>query len=251
MRAADRKGEKRRWTAAVIAAAAFGGGALALFRLPPPIHAEPGPVLRSAALVVPTAGDPLVAEEAQLEDPRPLFLPTAWNSTRKALRPPELGEFPGYRPRFAFATDSLDLKLPAPVSVPSGPQGALGAAPAPGFDVAGVGRSDAAVPALPTRQALVRVVDAGTGRTVLTRPLPRGAVPGLDGRAWETQEFLASVDAAGFVAPPTPLAPRLGGGRAFPPLDRDSVSALENNLVRTLHLGQELRPGVYRISVGP
>ncbi|MGH7995273.1 MAG: hypothetical protein ACREFX_02865 [Opitutaceae bacterium] len=250
--------EKRRWIAAGAGAALVFAVTLALFRIP---AAMPGAAARHpagaaapspGARVVVISRDPLVAETAQFTDPRPLFLPTRWNGSQKELRPPEMGAFPGYPPKFAFRTDKLDLDLPPAVNVPAGAAGVLARVPSPGYPVQGIGLKDAPAARLPAREALVRVTDARTGELVWSRPLQPGVLPALGAaRAWRTQRFLAAVGPAGFVVAPVPMAARLGAGGGFVRLDRATVEALQEALANRLFLGQVLEPGFYRISVGP
>ena len=211
-------------------------------------------------------------EEATLLDPTPLFQPTRWNTAQKDVAPPEPGgTFQGYREpaKPAFAETDLklgrveaknaadksvtpvrrwsSLELPDPVGVPDRPAEAL-AAGLPGTTVAGFGRNDQPVAALPAHGATVDIVAVGTGWAALP-PQTMAQVQALaadarppGGRAWQAMEFLATVGPAGLAAP-LMMSTRSGV--------EEVDSYFQNFVARNLRLGERLAPGFYRISIGP
>ena len=184
----------------------------------------------------------LKKNEAALTDPTPLFLPTEWNAGQNALpantqREPG-GSFQGYPAKLAFAENDLKLSLPSPVVVPARPADAL-AADGSMRSISELGRVDQAPPQLVSRNAFVEILQAGDGQRVMAQPILDGAPPG---KAWQPLEFLVAVDAAGLVGPPVLTeSSRVGAVDGF----------FQNYLVKTLHAGQRLAPGFYRVCIGP
>jgi hypothetical protein len=214
----------------------------ALFRSPsPPGSARPAQPSPAVRLV--HSGEDLAGEDAALHDPTALFLPTRWSSARKdaPARPPE-GSFTGYGPRLVFTEDKPGLGL-VPAPPPSRPAEALRASPLGSNPLVGIGRTDAPVPALGLRLALVSAAEARTGRIVFSESLHDApdAPPELRNRAWSPLEFLAAVDSAGLVRP---LVPTVRSGTA-------ADGFFLNYLSRDFRIGDRLAPGFYRIWVGP
>ena len=183
----------------------------------------------------------LKKNDAALTDPTPLFLPTEWNAGQNALpantqREPG-GSFQGYPAKLAFAENDLKLNLPAPVSVPRRPADAL-TSDRSSQRVMELGRANQNISQLITRKAFMEIMQAGSGDRMLAQALPDAAPPG---RAWQPLEFLVAVDAAGLVGPPVLT-------------ESSRVAAVDgyfqNYLVKTLHAGQRLAPGFYRVSIG-
>ena len=224
---------------AVVSAAAL------LFRLPGTEH--PVPVPRSASLRLGAIGgngfDPLFGEEAALRDPTPLFLPTEWNSAQKEVvrREPE-SVFPPYDAKLIFDPGRLELDLPPSIVVPAQPAEALENNP-PSDPFLGIGRSEDLVTALAPRGAFVEIVGVGNGLRVFSRDL-RGLPPGIADAppvGVGTWEYMATVDSAGLVGP---LVQTVRSGSA-------ADGYFLKYLTETLHVGQLLSPGMYRISIGP
>lgn len=184
----------------------------------------------------------LHANDAALTDPTPLFLPTEWNAGQNALpantqREPG-GSFRGYPPKLAFAETELKLDFPAVVPVPGRPADAL-AADLISQSFLGVGQSEAKPTQLVARKAFIAVLRASDGQQLLGQSLTDGDPP--DG-AWQPMEFLVAVDAMGLVGPPvlTESSRAIAVDEYF-----------QNYLVKSLHAGQRLPPGFYRVSIGP
>ncbi len=234
-------------TVAIIVAA---GGAL-LFRVPP---GPPVPAAAPAPTVVElrklSRETTLQSEEAALRDLAPLFLPTPRNATLERLpqREPGRSMIDQETPQLGFGEGGAGLEkdLPPVTSLNNRPLAAagpldalLGIAPAPALS--GFGRNDAEIPVLPPRGAVVEVVAAGSGRTVLAERLAPEAKPPTE-QIWQPLVLFAAVDAAGLVAPLTVI-----GASGV-----DAVDAhFRSYLARTYRVGERLEPGFYRITVAP
>lgn len=200
------------------------------------------PRIADAPSARPSVGlvDPVVIRGTMLRDPTPLFLPTEFNSSRKDYVPKEPGgTFAGFQARLTFREAALELHLPPPVALPGSPADALVGDP-PGAPFMGFGRTDISVEHVVPRGAYVEIMEAGTGRSVLSRPVadahPPEAVP------WKPMEFMAAVDASGLVGP---LVLTVHS-------DVAEVDAYFGRyLAETFRIGQRLEPGFYRICVGP
>jgi small GTP-binding protein len=186
-----------RWIAAGVGTLLVAGTTL-LFRAPsrpavPPSAPKVGVGLMPLARV---ERDPIAEEEAEFDDPTPLFMPTAWNGSEKPLPRREFaGSFVDFEPRFAFDAAALNLELAAPIPVPSDPVHAL-ATGSPGNPFLGVGRIDLPRQAPTPRQVRIDVFAEDTGRRVGRYDLAPGTVPSLEGRQWHYLDLLAAVGAA-------------------------------------------------------
>ncbi len=225
-----------RWVWACLAGVAMLAALMFMVRLPGPVALTPPRTPPSVGLV-----DSGVIVGTLLRDPTPLFLPTEFNSSRRAYVPREPGgAFAGFPPILTFDPSELSLNLPPPVAVPSSPADALKGEP-PGATFIGFARTDPVVEPIVPRGAYVEIAEAGTGRAVFGQALadarpPSGSVP------WQPMEFVAAVDAAGLVGPVVPTV-------------RSGVTEVDayfsRYLAETLRVGQRFTPGFYRISVGP
>ncbi|MBX3749619.1 MAG: hypothetical protein KF897_05985 [Opitutaceae bacterium] len=226
-------------------------GVAALFRSPETVKDEGdmgnftggrGGVTMGLTRLDPNAGNALLNEEAMLFDPTPLFLPTEWNVGHNTL-PDNLmrdmgHSFHDYPAQLTFNEVGVALGFPAPVEVPAKVTDVL---PMLGRQqpFAGMGRTDAAVATLPERGARVDVMAAKDGAEALSLTIPVEQLPtGL----WQPMEFLLAVDAAGLVGPPVLMVQAS---------DERLVATLQEILAKTLHLGERLGPGIYRVCVGP
>jgi hypothetical protein len=189
------------------------------------------------------AADSVFREETTLRDPTPLFVPTRWNAGENALTA-DLQREPGssfraYAPRFAFAEADLALDLPPVVNVPVRPVDAFGVDKAERPFV-GFGQVDRTVPALSTRGAFVRILAAENGELLLSQAL-LDAKPSEES-VWQPLEFLVAIDLSGVVRPPVLT-------------ESSRVAAVDGYfqqyLVQTLHIGERLGPGFYRVCIGP
>jgi hypothetical protein len=238
---ADTSAAKRRWAVAIAAALGLTAMVLLLFRVPRLPSAVVVPPRLTLSLGRQGSADAVPYEDAIFHQPRPLFLPTRWNSTPDVPRPEPDEAFQPLPPTL-FATNELKLDLPAAVQAPANPVDALVSKP-PGNPVLGFGRTDAAVPVLPTRGAFIEIVGAGTGTPVFSRALADARPPLAT--AWQPLEFVVEVDPAGLVGPPV-----LTVGSGVPKVDA-YFGGSEGYLAQNLRVGDLLNPGFYRILVGP
>ena len=190
----------------------------------------------------PSAGNFLLNEEAMLFDPTPLFLPTEWNVGHNTL-PDNLMRDTGhslsdYPAQLTFDEVGVALGIRSPVEVPAKVTDVL---PMLGRQqpFAGMGRTDATVAVLPERGARVEVVAGRDGAGALSLTV---AVEQMPVDLWQPMEFLLAVDAAGLVGPPVPMVQAS---------DERLGATLQEILAKTLHLGERLGPGIYRVCVGP
>jgi len=249
-------GTRQRWAWAAGGAVGVVLLVVLLFSLTKPPAPAPGVArVRPAIGFAKSETGSALKDEQTLLDPTPLFLPTEWNAAHKDIAWPEPGgQFQSYRIRSKLTFDEANLSLdflPAPVATPAKPSSVL-VADAPGALLLGFGREERPVPVLPARGATVKVVLARTGEPALSpeaqaqvaaRAAEASPPEPASGRQWQPVEFLAAVDAAGLVGPPVITEPRSG--------IEEVDNYFQNFLVQTLRLGERLRPGFYRISVGP
>lgn len=236
-------GEKRRWLWAATGALGAGFVVLFLFHAPEMAEAKQDRKISPAVILRTDSGaDAAFDEKKALSDPTPLFLPTPWNAARRNVARPEPGAtFENYPPLYSPAASPTGLNplLPTPTGVPVTPTEAL-LADRPGPVLLGFGRTDAALPALAERGAVVEIVAEGTGQPVLRETLKEARPPG-DG-AWQPMKFLVAVNATGLVG-------------TLAVTQRSGIEAVDDYfqkyLVQTMRIGQRLAPGFYRISVGP
>ena len=246
-----RHSDWRAWTAAGAAGAGMLALVTVLFRAPKsPAFGSGGesgvekpPAAVGIAQIGAQGGSPLLQEEATLRDPTPLYLPTRWNAGEGAVPAAarlDAGRgFRNYEPRLAFNDEELTLNFPPAVAVPKRPAEAF-AVDKPGAPYAGFGQVDGRIKPLAARGAFARVVSAGDGREALAEALPAAKPPG--DVPWEPMEFLVAVDVVGVVRPPV-----LTASSHVPSVDQ----YFQDYLTRTLHVGERLRPGFYRVSIGP
>lgn len=229
------------WVFAAVGALGVLLPVLILFRAPDGLGLATAKPVQAPATAVKLVS--LGKNEASLTDPTPLFLPTEWNAGQNALpayaRREPGSSFQGYPPNLKFAETELKLNLPAPITLPAQPSDAL-ALDRPGATFIGLGFSDQTVAQLSPRKAFVEVLAAGNGQRVLAQSLPDASPPG--GLTWRPMEFLVAVDAMGLVGPPI-----LTESSQVAEVD----GYFQNYLVKTLHTGERLAPGFYRICVGP
>lgn len=211
-------------------------GVAYLIRVPGPEILPPRPEPPSVRLV-----DPGVIMGTMLRDPKPLFLPTEFNSSRRDYVPTEPGgAFAGFPSKLTFSESELSLILPPSAAVPASPAEALQGEP-PGAPFIGFDRADPVMEPISPRGAYVEIIEAGTGKTVFGKPIG-DAHPPVTSLPWQPMEFIAAVDATGLVG-------------AVVPTTRSGVSEVDSYfahyLAETFRVGQRFSPGFYRISVGP
>lgn len=244
--------ERGIWVVSSLGALTVGALLLMLFRSPGPVAApKPAPAAPVApkpssvdlAKLDPTGVDSFLREETTLRDPTPLFLPTPWNAGEGAIpaaaRREPGGSFPGYPSKLTYAELELQITLPDAVAVPKRPADAFDIGhPAQSF--LGFGQADWQAKPLPARGAFVEVLSAGDGQSLIALPLIDARPP--SDTPWQPLQFLVAIDAAGVVRPPVLT-------------ESSRVAAVDgyfqNYITDTLHVGERLGPGFYRICIGP
>ena len=189
-----------------------------------------------------SSADLLLAEEATLLDPTPLFLPTPWNSGQNAL-PDNLirvsgRSFQDYPPKLIYREASLALSLPAGRGLPERAVEVLAKLDLESLLMA-LGKEEVSLVKLEGRMAQIEVTSAKTGQRVLVKVVQAAAVPG---EGWQPLEFLVAIDPAGLVGAPV-ITERSGSE----PVDR----FFREYLAKTMRVGERLAPGAYRVLVGP
>lgn len=243
--------DRTRWLIAALGATVVLGGLLVLFRIPAPPAARP-PVIKpvkSVQIAQPGPADPLLQEETEIRDLRPLFLPTRRNAALPEPRREAGRTFLDNEDlKLSYAEADLNVvrSLP-PVATISGKPvtGAEAvdalATPGIGATLLGFGRQPVELSPFADRGGFVEVVATRDGRRVLVQALgPEARPPGA--KAWVPLEFLAAVDAAGLVSPLV-----LTEGSRVEEVD----AHFKNFLTRTFRVGERLPPGFYRITVAP
>lgn len=244
---AQRPGVRRRnrWAAAVVVAVVVhASGFLVLDVSSGRQEAQPGE--RSGARWL---GE-LMADNIELINPEPLFLPTHWNASSTVNLDAELDA-----PDTIFGLVEPELSVP-PGRSPPGlvviPEGVRTAGVAirrfarPYFSA--FGRVDREREVLPRRAGLLEVQVAATGEVVLRREVSvaEAVAAGADPRAWplwEPFELLLAVESTGALG--VPLVPAPGSGaEAVDQFFRSSLRAL-------LRPELVLPAGYYRVVVGP
>lgn len=194
-----------------------------------------------AKLTQTPVGD-LVAEEAMYFDPSPLFLPTEWNMDQNRL-PARILIDPGqmfqdFTPRLLFKRDSLTLNLPEAAQTIHGPTDVVS-----GVEdlrrLNGFGDRDLRMHAMQRRGGYIEVVATESGRVVWQEPIK---LSGLTSDMWRPLELAGVINAVDLVGDWTILS-STGAGE----LDQQ----IRDYVTNSLHLGQRLAPGFYRILVGP
>jgi hypothetical protein len=234
------KGDGRIWLLAAAGAVLAVGSTLFLFHVPAgapvPMKVEPLPGL--------TFRRQNEAGGADFYDPKPLFLPTEWNSRPNVL-PNDTVREPGdnfrYEAKAAPEVNAASLAFPGKAEVPKRAVEAQDSwtQEAPFF---GIGQTDGKIEPLPAREALIQVVAVSDGRPVFTHILPRKDASAPSVGSWQPMEFLAAIEPAGLVGPPTPVPSSNPA---------EIVAQFQSDLAKLLRVGQPLAPGFYRIKVGP
>jgi hypothetical protein len=249
-----RTGQKRRWAASIGAATVIGALVVGVFSGPigvvpgagSAVGVRPQPTVQIAR---PSKSDLELKEEAFIRDLRPLFLPTALNAV-----PPEPRMAEGRTPIELEATRAVGSELEFNLLRELPPTATVAEIPAekasardwvssdmPGPLLAGIDRRESPVRAMAARGGFLEVRAAGTGDAVLAEPIPAEARP-PGGKSWQPMELLATVEAAGLLAPLVVVE----GSRV------DEVDGhFRNYLAKVYRLGDRLPPGFYRIVVGP
>jgi hypothetical protein len=220
--------------------------AASLVRLPKKAPAvEPSKSSGTMVVVKRVDADNALYQQVELYDPKPLFLPTEINNSDPAL-PSSLRREPGsvfkaIPPRLTFAEYEMKVELPEPIAVPAGPVQALRVGEEP-LPYHGMGYINYPYTPLSSRLAYLEVLQARTGKVVLSAPLTAAAGERLPSVDWKPLEMVVAVEAYGLVGEPA--------------ITTGSDSEEVDNFFRTLiskefNLGARLAPGFYTLRVGP
>lgn len=190
--------------------------------------------------------DAVLRQEAQLRDPAPLFLPTAWNASyavhasRIHIRPPDT--FESYPSKLVFLGGESPITLPAPQRLPESPAKALDALQS---DKPFIGLSTrlSKLPSLGARSACVELHEANTGVAVAKLEFTDLNIPAT--ALWMPAEFMACVRPSGLLGEPA-----LVSGSGVESVDHTLAKALVEHWPE-LQKRARLAPGVYRILFGP
>lgn len=245
-------GSRGRWVAAAIGGLIAVVAVMALFNVSQvtPVASSPGATRVAVKLADPSPTNPLNREATAMRDLAPLFLPTERNATLERMPRREVGKtfFDVETTKLTLTEAELrfDQDLPSPVTLngravaEAKPVDALipGALSPP---ATGFGRSEAALRPLPARGGYLEVVATGTGTVVMTHELLVDMKPVTE-KPWQPLQFLASVNPAGLVGPLI-LTERSGV--------EEVDQHFRNYLAQTYRIGDRLRPGIYRITIGP
>lgn len=235
---------KRRVWVGLVAAIAVTGIWWALARVKPSVPAVagpgPAPFVRLAAVGA-GQGDQILREQAELMDPAPLFFPTDRNFGQRPLResmrrqPGQVfSSFPG---NITLGEQKIKIYGDEPGVVPERLADLLVQGNEAPF--AGLGQIDVPRKALPVRSAFMEVRNLGANENVIHQALDGISLPRAD---FAPLEFLAVVSSAGLIGDPV-----LVSGSGWEEVD----GFFRSYLVKTFRLGERLRPGRYRVLVGP
>ena len=235
------------WVPATLGAAAlvFGGGFLVSIPVAPEptgFEAQPPGEVLAMARFSESQADARVAEHLELRDPTPLYLPTRWNSgvvqpsmTREASPGTS---FEAIEPKLVFGRDEPDVAFPEVLSLPRTAAAAVRNEPVrPAFDE--LARREISPVMLDERGAFAEVRRADDGRSIFAGPVDMawpesGLLPPV--------ELLLAVDATGLIGDPV-----VTESSGDPEVDQQAVEVVgASRGIRAV-----LRPGIYRILLGP
>ena len=192
------------------------------------------------------AASQILRERAEYFDTTPLFFPTEWNYGQGSLpdnirRKPEQ-VFAGFDANLTFK----DLNLGSYGSDLAAAPDRLAEVLGQGNErpLGGLGQIDVARAALATRSGILEVRNFSDGNLVIAQTLTGISLPRSD---FAPIEFLAVVSSDGLVGQPTMVT-----GSGSEEGDTEEIeNFLRTYLVKTLHLGERLSPGRYRVLFGP
>ena len=180
--------------------------------------------------------------ELLLQDPTPLFLPTEFNSGRVEAsmtteRSPgaSFGSIPS---KLLFSDTNIALALPEVVAIPVDGLSVvtrLGTS----VELSELGRKDVSGQKLPFRRGVIQVLSMATGSKLWSGEIPVDAMEFNFEAPWE---FILAINGAGSLSFPTVV--NAGEGAL---VDLSEIA----DVLKAKRLGAQLRPGIYRILLGP
>ena len=234
---------KRRVWIGLIAACVGVGGWVAWQRVHP---VTPQPEVKRARPFVQlaragtVAGDEILRERAELMDPTPLFFPTEWNYGQRPLPESRLKQpgqvFGSFEPKLTvgeqnianFGTEALQTPEKLVDVLVQGNEAPF----------AGLGRIDTPRSTLAVRAGHLEVRKLNDSDIVISQQLSGITPPRAD---HAPVEFLVTVGSAGLIGEPI-----LTSVPGWDEVD----NFFRTYLVKSYRLGERLRPGQYRVSVG-
>lgn len=243
---ARRKSHRFPWIIATLTAVTIVGGGAFLVKLPQS-DMLPAPVgIKPVELTSLTSasGQEYSGGNTPLQDPVPLYLPTQLNSGQASALSDEgrrepVAAFSSYTPKLLFDEAGPKIGFPSPVQVPVNVVDAYNADQGPrAFRYLGLRSSE--VGRASSRLGYLEVAHAGNGELVYRSELP--VVEGAPTVDWAPLQLITAVNSAGLIGSPFVI---VGSGVAA------FDSWIVDYLASRYRLGERLRPGIYRISLGP
>lgn len=236
------RGKRRIWIGLAIAAVGVTGWVLWTrqeLAVEPPKPVEREPFVRLAGAGESQA-DRVLRERAELLDPTPLFFPTDRNYGQRPLRERRLKQpdqvFGSFEPRLPMSEHGISLYGEEATPVPERLSDVLVQGNEAPF--AGIGERQTRGSTLPVRAGYLEIREVGTGEVVISQALSGISPPRAD---YAPMEFLVVVAPAGLVGDPF-----LMRGSEW-----DEVDAyFRTYLITSYRVGERLRPGRYRVSIG-
>ena len=189
-----------------------------------------------------------IAEEIELRESVPLYLPTRRNTSvfdelpSHILREPGTA-YPSYPARYVYSDTSFELRFPdrdPPLVQPTDVL-ALGQTTNVLSDL---GQKDISLKPLSARIAGLEIVDVKTGNVVYRQEISKALGDGFPKGDWHPLELLINVDTFGLVGTPTVITGEGSGS--------DEIDAFFCNfLAKRFHIGDHVPPGVYSVRIGP
>ena len=238
----DRRIKRRVWVGMIAGCAAVGGW-VAWQRVHPVVpqrevkRAQPFVQLARSGT---EKGNELLREKAELMDPTPLFFPTEWNYGQRPLPEGRLKQpgqvFGSFEPKLTvgeqnianFGAEALQTSEKLVDVLVQGNEAPF----------AGLGRIDTPRSTLAVRAGYLEVWDHKNGNIISSQQLSGINPPRTD---FAPVEFLIVVGSAGLIGEPV-----LTSGSGWDEVD----NFFRTYLVKSYRLGERLRPGQYRVSVG-
>lgn len=197
------------------------------------------PLVRLAGAVT-AAGEQVLREKAELMDPTPLFFPTEWNYGQRPLREGSLKQpgqvFGSFEPKLTVGEQNIANYGAEATAVPEKLVDVLVQGNEAPF--AGMGQIDAQRSTLSVRSGYIEVQRYKDGEIIISQQLSGINAPRTD---FAPVEFLVVVGSAGLIGEPV-----LTSGSGWEEVD----NFFRAYLVKSYRLGERLRPGQYRVSVG-
>ena len=188
----------------------------------------------------------VLRERAEYFDTTPLFFPTEWNYGQGSLpdnirRKPEQ-VFADVEAKLTFKDLNLGSYGSDLAAAPDRPAEVLGQGNE--RPLGGLGQIDVARTALAARSGILEIRAFSDSKLIITQELNGILLPRAD---FAPIEFIAVVSSDGLVGQPA-----LVTGSGSEEVDTEEMeNFLQTYLVKTIHLGERLSPGRYRVLIGP